>query len=464
MFEPIVYLARRRALIEGLSALGVKTGLVSFAGHGESPVNYANNAYRFRQDSSFIYYFGLQSPGLAATVDLGAGRAFLYADGSSIDDLVWTGPVPGVDELRASCGADEARPRRGFADAVAAAGDSALFLPPYRAETAVELAEALGIRPPEVALKASAILIRAVVAQREIKAPHEIAEMEKAVDTSVDMHLAVMRAAAPGVTEAALAAEACRVAAAAGGAVSFEPIATSRGDVLHNPSYDGVLARGRLFLLDAGAESAEGYAGDLTSAFPVGGRFDERQKAVYEIVLAAGRAASATIKPGTPYLKAHLAAARAVAVGLKDIGVMRGDPDEAVSAGAYACFFPHGVGHQIGLDVHDMESLGEDAVGYGELARDSRFGFKSLRMAKPLKAGMALTVEPGVYFIGGLIESWRGKGLHEAFIDYAEASRWIGFGGIRNEEDWLVTPDGGRRLGKPFDKSVRAIEGYVAKA
>lgn len=337
-------------------------------------------------------------------------------------------------------------------------------MPPYRADTAIELAESLGFRPAEARSLASIALIRAVVALRETKAPEELVEMEKAVDTTIDMHLAVLRGALPGATEAMMAATARGVAEGSGGRASFEPIATTRGDVLHNPRYDGVLASGGLFLLDAGAESAEGYAGDLTTSFPVGGSFDERQKAVYSIVLEAGSAAAAAIRPGTPYLDAHLAAARAVAAGLGSLGVMRGDPDEAVAAGAHACFFPHGVGHQVGLDVHDMESFGEDFVGYGELRRDTRFGFKSLRMAKPLRAGMAVTVEPGVYFIGGLIASWKERRLHEAFIDYAEAERWVGFGGIRNEENWLVTSSGGRRLGKAFDKSIKAIEGYSYRA
>jgi len=206
----------------------------------------------------------------------------------------------------------------------------------------------------------------------------------------------------------------------------------------------------------------EGYAGDLTSTFPIGARYDDRQKAVYEIVLKAGEACAAEMKPGVPYRQAHFAAARAIAAGLKDLGVMRGDVDEAVAAGAHACFFPHGVGHQMGLDVHDMENLGEVWVGYDGEPKSVEFGLKSLRMAKPLKAGMVLTVEPGVYFIEGLIAAWKAEGRHGAFIDYGEAERWIGFGGVRNEEDWLVVPGGARRLGRPFDKSVAAMEGYSA--
>jgi Xaa-Pro aminopeptidase len=277
------------------------------------------------------------------------------------------------------------------------------------------------------------------------------------------MHRAVIAAARPGATESEMMAEAYRVAYA-GGCPAFPAIATTKGAVLHNHGYPGRLADGGLFLLDAGAESAEGYAGDLTSTFPISGRYDARQRAVYEIVLRAGEAGSSMMRPGTSFRECHFAAARAIASGLKDLGIMKGDVAEAVAAGAHACFFPHGLGHQMGLDVHDMENLGEVWVGYDGEPKSAEFGLKSLRMAKPLKCGMVMTVEPGVYFIEGLIAAWKAEGKHSAFIDYAEAERWISVGGVRNEEDWLVTDEGARRLGGPFEKSAAAMESYKARA
>jgi len=473
MFESALYSQRRTSLAVALSRQGVRDGLVIFPGNRESPVNYADNAYRFRQDSSFLYFFGVAEPGLAGSIDLAAGRATLYADEGSLDELVWTGPRPGADDWRAMCAADAVRPRADFAAAIGEAGRDAsggsgslnpgvLFLPPYRMDTAVELGEALGLKPGEVADRASVPLIRSVVALREVKEPVELEEIGKAVDTSIDMHRAVMRAAVPGATEALMMAEAVREAYAGGGMPSFPPIATTKGAVLHNHGYSGRLEAGGLFLLDAGAETAEGYAGDLTSTFPVGAPYSERQKAIYDIVLRAGETGSSMMKPGVSFRDIHLAAARVIAAGLKDLGIMKGKIDDAVAAGAHACFFPHGLGHQMGLDVHDMESLGESWVGYDGGERSTQFGLKSLRMARPLKAGMVMTMEPGIYFIEGLIASWKSWKKHSAFIDYAEAGRWVGLGGVRNEEDWLVTETGAVRLGKSFDKSVASMESYCS--
>lgn len=467
MFEAQVYEGRRRALATALAAGGTR-GVVLFAGNGEAPMNYPDNCYRFRQDSSFLYFFGIAEPGLWATLDLDGGVSTLYVDELSEAALVWTGPRPSPAELAAASAAERYAPAASVADTVRAALASSRpvhYLPPYRAETALELSRLLGVDHAAVGPGASMALIRAVVALRELKEPREIAEIEKAVDISIGMHEAVVAAARPGMGEAELMAIAYGRALAGGGMPSFPPIATVRGDVLHNHGYAGVLREGACFLLDCGAETAEGYAGDLTSSFPVGRRFDSRQAAAYELVLAAGRAASAVMKPGVPFLEAHLAASKTLAAGLRSLGLLKGEVDEAVAAGAHALFFPHGLGHQMGLDVHDMESLGEDNVGYGEgYERSALFGYRSLRMAKPLKAGMVMTVEPGLYFIEGLIAAWKRAGRHEALINYAEAERWVGTGGFRNEEDWLVVEGGARRLGREFDKSLAAMEARRAAA
>ena len=461
MFEPSVYSARRDALVALMAARGVRQGLALFLGNRESPVNYPDNAYPFRQDSSFLYFFGLTEPDLAATLDLSTGRATLYADELSMDDLVWTGPRPNAEALGSLCGIGSVRPRASLAADVQGRSDGGpFFLPPYRAETKLELAALLSVAPDAVASAASVPLIRSVIALREIKEPREVARIELAVNTSIDMHRAVIGAARAGMPETALMAEAYRIAYA-GGLPSFPAIATTKGAILHNHGYSGTLADGGLFLLDAGAETADGYAGDLTSTFPVNGHYDSRQAAIYQLVLDAGKAGSSMLRPGLPYRDAHFAAAQVLASGLKDLGLMRGDVDEAVAAGAHACFFPHGLGHQMGLDVHDMEGLGELLVGYDGEPRSTQFGLKSLRMAKPLKTGMVMTVEPGLYFIPGLIAALKAEHRHEAFVDWTEAERWTDFGGVRNEEDWLITESGARRLGRPFDKSIKAMEGYM---
>lgn len=461
MFEAQVYESRRRALAKALAEGGAR-GVVLFAGNGETPMNYADNCYRFRQDSSFLYFFGVAEPGLRASMDLDGGVSTLYVDELSEAALVWTGPRPSPAELAAACAAEQHAPAAALAVELRKAVASSRrvhYLPPYRAETAFELSLLLGVDQAAVGPGASMALIRAVVALREIKELREIAEIEQAVDLSIGMHEAVISAARSGMSEAELMAIAYGRALAGGGMPSFQPIATVRGDVLHNHGYAGVLREGASFLLDCGAETAEGYAGDLTSSFPVGRRFDSRQGAAYELVLAAGRAASAVMEPGVPFLQAHLAASKALAAGLRSLGLLKGDVDEAVAAGAHALFFPHGIGHQMGLDVHDMESLGEDNVGYGEgYERSALFGYRSLRMAKPLKAGMIVTVEPGLYFIEGLIAAWKRAGRHAAFVNYQEAERWVGAGGFRNEEDWLVIEGGARRLGRAFDKSLSAME------
>ncbi len=458
MFEAQIYQRRRAALIGGLAARGCHEGRVLFLGNSESPMNYADNAYPFRQDSSFLYFFGLARPGLAACIELGTGHTTLFADDPSVDDLVWTGPQPAAAELAALTGADEARPRSALAAFAGRTRSAILYLPPYRADTRYELAELLGIRLADVEAQVSIPLVRAALELRECKAPEEIAEIETAVATTVQMHRAALACARPGMRESEIAARVTEIALASGGGLSFPVIATTRGATLHNHDHSRLLEAGDCFLLDCGAETARGYAGDLTTSFPVGPRFDDRRRALYEIVLAMGQAAVAAIAPGRPFRDAHAAAARAAVEGLATLGLMRGEPEEAVERGAHALFFPHGLGHQIGLDVHDMESYGEIWVGYDGAERRSDFGWKSLRLAKPLKVGMVFSVEPGLYFIPGLVARWKAERKFEAFIDYAAVENFLDVGGFRNEEDWIATETGARRLGPDFDKSLAAIE------
>ena len=362
MFSRETYGGRRTALKAKLDS-----GLILLMGNSESPMNYADNCYRFRQDSSWLYFFGLDQPDLAAVIDLDEGREIIFGDELTIDDIVWMGHLPTVADRAAQVGVTDTRPSGDLGDflqTATGAGRPIHFLPPYRPENKLRLLDLLNVAPDQAAARASLELITAVVALRSVKSDEEIIEIEKAVDTSVDMHLAAMNMARPGVREAEIAAEVERIAVAAGGAISFPVIATVHGETLHNHHHGNILESGDLFLLDAGAQTALNYAGDLSSTFPVDPQFTARQKTIYDIALAAYRAAVDTIAPGVPNLDVHLNAARIIAIGLKDLGVMKGNPDDAVAAGAHAMFFPCGVGHMMGLDVHDMEDLGEVNVGY----------------------------------------------------------------------------------------------------
>lgn len=460
MFDANTYSSRRDALLRGLASRGVREGTLLLLGNRESPMNYPDNCYIFRQDSSFLYFVGIAQAGLAAAVDLASGRATLYGDDATIDDIVWTGPLPAVAELAARSGMAASRPRAALAEDLAddLSGKRILYFPPYRADTRAELAE-LTLEPyTAVDSLASLPLIEEAIALREIKSAAEIAELDRAVAITVDMHKAALSTARAGMLESDVYGRVAEVAYASGGGLAFPVIATTKGATLHTHSHDGRLVDGGLFLLDAGAEAPSGYAGDLSTSFPISPRFDERQRAVYELVLRMHHKACSLLKPEVNFRDVHLAAAREGVLGLKDMGLMKGDADEAVNSGAYAFFFPCGTGHMLGLDVHDMEDYGEIHVGYDGSARSGLFGLKSLRLAKALKPGMTFTVEPGIYFIPELHAMWRAEGRFTQFIDYDAVKPWLDLGGMRNEENWLVTGDGARMLGPAFDKSVAGIE------
>ncbi len=463
MFDAAVHSGRRKALLGLLAARGIDEGLAVFIGNRQSPKNYADNCHDFRQDSSFLYFIGPNDPDLAAAIDLGTGKTTLYGEDAGPDDIVWTGPRPGIADIASRAGIDRTARRAELARDVACASVF-YFLPPYRQEGAAEidglvhLTSLSLLSPEELHARAILPLVRAAVALREIKSEAEILEMEHAVDISVRMHEAAMRSARPGMRECEVAAEIVRVALAAGGQTAFPVIATTRGQTLHNLDRNNVLRDGGLFLVDAGAETESGYAGDLSSTFPIGSRFDARQREIYEISLAAQRAASSLVGPGVAFRDVHFAACRSIVEGLKSIGLMHGLTEDILASGAHALFFPCGTGHQIGLDVHDMESYGEIFVGYDGEAKSPQFGLKSLRMAKTLKPGMVVTVEPGIYFIPELAERWKKDKTLSSFVDFTKFALYAPIGGIRNEENWLVTSVGGRALGPAFDKSAEAVE------
>jgi len=461
MFDRDVYRARRDGLRRRLGS-----GIALFLGNDESPMNYADNTYRFRQDSSFLYYFGLDTAGLAAIIDLDQETETLFGRELTVEDFVWTGPLPSLMDRAALTGVGcVMAPDRLEEDLkrFRQAGRTVHYLPPYRPENKLKLLAWLGVPPDRVSAEASLPFIRAVVEQRSVKSPEEIAEIEKAVDISVDMHLAALRMARPGVTEAEIAAAVHHVARAAGGDLSFPIIATVHGEVLHQHAQTETLKSGGMFLLDAGAETALHYAGDLSTTMPVDGRFSARQKDVYRIALAAHETAKAALKPGVPHLDVHLAACRTIAAGLKDLGLMKGDLDDAVRRGAHALFFPCGEGHMMGLDVHDMEDLGEVFVGYEGRPKSTQFGLKSLRLARPLRPGFVVTVEPGIYFMPQLIDQWRAENRFPEYIAYDRVETYKGFGGLRNEEDVLITPDGHRVLGRRKPLTIEEVESAVGR-
>ncbi len=456
MFQAEVYIQRRKVLCEKIGS-----GLILFWGNDESPMNYQDNTYHFRQHSSFLYYFGIDFPSLAAIIDVDNQRQIIFGDDYTIDDIVWMGVQPTIAERAKLSGIEETQSMVKLYTILKEAQASRKeihFLPPYRPENKIKLLRFLNIRPDQININASSDLVKAVISQREIKSAEEISEIEAAVDLSVDMHIAAMRLARAGMTEAQVAAKVYEVALEQDCNISFPIIATINGQTLHNHSHHNILKEGDLFLLDAGAESRLHYAGDLSSTFPVSEKFTTIQKQIYLASLKAHEAAINAISPGIRFKEVHFAACRSIAMSMKELGLMKGDVDAAVAEGAHALFFPCGTGHMMGLDVHDMEDLGEVWVGYDGESKSTQFGLKSLRLAKELRPGHVFTIEPGIYFIPQLIDLWKAEGKFNDFLNWNEIEKFRSFGGIRNEEDFLVTENGFKRLGKAKPKTIEEVE------
>ena len=446
MFETSVYKNRRARLKEK-----VKSGLVLILGNGEAPANYTDNTYKFRQDSSFLYFFGLNQPGFAGVIDIDSGDEYIFGNDVDMDDIIWMGPQPSVKDMAARVGVSKTAPFARLADCMKTAisqGRRIHFLPPYRFRNMLLLEELLGIRPALVKNYASLELIKAVVDLRSVKEPCEIEEITKACNIGYEMHTAAMRNCKPGVKEQYIAGLIEGIAASYGSMVSFPVILSQNGETLHNHDHSQILQEGRMMLTDAGAEEVSHYCSDFTRTVPVGGKFLTRQKEVYNIVLAANNKAIEIAKPGVTYQYVHLEVCKVLAQGLKDLGLMKGDVNEAVAAGAHALFMSHGLGHMMGLDVHDMEDLGQIYVGYDDETRPiDQFGTSSLRMGRRLQEGFVITDEPGCYFIPALIDQWRAQGMHKEFLNYDKIETFKDFGGIRLEDDILIIPGGSRFLG-----------------
>ena len=457
MFAKEVYWQRRKML---RNLLG--DGIILIPGNEESSMNYRANTYHFRQDSSFLYFFGIDKPGFYGVCDVDNDKDILYGNDFDIDDIIWMGEQPAVSDLAAGVGIESSASINDLGDILKKAlksGRKVHLLPPYRGDHMLALTKLMGVDDEGLTKLVSQELIAAVVKLRSIKDQYEISEIEKAVDVAWIMHTTAMKMAFPGNYERELAGAIEGIALSHGGPVSFPVILSMDGQTLHNHYHGNELHEGRMVVCDAGAETAMCYASDITRTFPVGGKFSTRQSDIYNIVLKANMETIKASIPGRTYREVHLMAARIIAGGLKELGLMKGDLDEAVALGAHALFFPHGLGHMLGLDVHDMEGLGENYVGYNEsLKRSEQFGLAYLRLGRELEPGFVVTNEPGCYFIPALIDQWKGEQKHAQFINYDQVEKYRGFGGVRIEDDVLITESGSKVLGTPIPKTVDEVE------
>lgn len=463
MFKKEVYTDRRNSLRKLIGS-----GLILLPGNNDSPMNYPANGYRFRQDSTFLYFFGLNHAGLAGVIDVDNNKDIVFGDDVEIDDIIWTGYLPTIKDNASHTGVKEAHPFSHLSVVLSEAlakKRKIHFLPPYRFDNKMLVHKLLGIVPDKQANYASDELKKAVSALRSVKDEHEIAHMDAIMDVGYQMHTTAMRMARPGVYEREIAGFIEGIALSHGGTISFPIILSRRGEILHGHDHSNKLKNGDLLLVDAGFESGMCYATDNTRTFPVGGKFSEQQKNIYNIVLKALNSSIKMIKPGLPYRDVHHHSAITIAEGLKSLGLMKGDVKDAVAHGAHAMFFPHGLGHMMGLDVHDMEDIGENFVGYDDkTVRSTQFGTAYLRLGRKLQKGFVLTVEPGIYFIPALIDKWKKEGINKNFINFNEVNKYISFGGIRLEDDILVTSSGSRQLGKKrIPVEIKELEKFIGK-
>ena len=444
MFAKEVYVRRRKVLLEKMRAAGAD-GIILFVGNAEAPAQYKDNCYKWRQDSTWLYYMGLDDPMYAAVLDIDSGEETIYADDVEIGDIIWMGPQPTIASKAALVGVEKSAPYANVDKAVAAAvkaGRKVHHVAPSRYFNTIRLTEMLGkVEPSEV-------LTKAVISMRLIKEIEEINAIDAACDLGYKMHSVARDSIRPGIIEQEIVGKMEGVALAEGWGVSFPTILTQHGETLHNHLHDKVIEPGKLMVIDAGVESNEHYASDFTRTYPTSGKFTTKQREVYQIVCDCNELAFSLVKPGITYREVHLATARKMLEGLAALNLVHGDLDEMVALGIAGLFQPHGLGHNMGLDVHDMEDLNENWVGYDpDQTRAKQLGLGSLRMARRLRPGHVITDEPGIYFIPALIEQWKREGTGKGFVNFDKLESYYDFGGIRLEDDVLVTPEGARRLG-----------------
>lgn len=463
MFSAKTYTARRATLRTKIGG-----GLILLPGNTSAPNNYPNNAYYFRQDSTFLYYFGLNLPALVGLIDTESGEEMLFGDDFTVEDIIWTGPQPTLHELGAQAGITAAFPLVELADRLRKAiaqGRRIHYLPPYRGETKLQLSELLGIAPALLHDYKSVDLMLAVAEMRETKSAEEIEEMERAFRIGCRMHTLAMKMCRPGVVEREIAGAIEGVAKSMGSGLSFPSIVSQHGETLHNLCADGVLESGRLLLCDAGAETMDNYCSDHTRTYPVSGKFTARQREIYEIVLAAHDHVARIVRPGMMYADVHNAACLKLAEGLIAVGLVDGSASDVVASGAMTLFMPHGLGHGLGMDVHDCEAMGERSFDFSAIAeRAAASGTCIYRKAWRLRPGTVMTDEPGLYFIPALIDQCRAEGLYRGIVDYDALDAYRDFGGIRIEDDLLLTDDGCRMLGdERIPLTIDELEAAVGK-
>ncbi len=461
MFEKSVYIERRNKLREA-----IESGLILFLGNHQALINFASNNYHFRQDSNILYFFGLNQPDLAAIIDVDEGKDIVFGDDPGLDEVIWTGFQKPLAKQAQKIGIETCCPYSKLEKIIHSAilkGRKVHFLPWLRADTKLEMHRLFGIDGLKSDHDRSLEFIKEIVRLRSIKEDCEMVEIMKAIGISEKMNMVAMRNAIPGMFERDIYAAMVACAYASGSTVSFPGIVTQKSQILHCLTHNELLVEGRMLLSDTGAETSMGYASDITRIIPIDGKFNSSQKEIYQIVLDANDQVIQKAAPGISFKSLHLLASKIIVKGLIGIGVMKGDCNEAVKTGAHALFFPHGLGHQMGLDAHDMESLGEDYVGYDEsIRRSDQFGLNHLRFAKKLKPGHVLTVEPGCYFIPDLIEQWRSDNKFSEFINYNKVDAFKDFGGIRIEDDIFITEDGCINLSNNIPKTIQEIESRMA--
>ena len=464
MFDTATYIRRRNELKKL-----VKEGIIILFGNNESPANFPNNGYYpFRQDSSFLYYFGLQRDGLVGIIDIDNDKDILVGNDIDIEDIVWYGSVESMTEMMQRCGAQETLPMK----ALKTIYNEALskhrkihFLPPYRHDIKIQVFDLLGVHPIQQKEAASMELIKAVVKMRSVKEQQEIEELERAAVIGYMMHTTAMRLTKPGVTEKFVSGQVDGIAHSYGAMVSFPTIYTQHGEILHGAPSMNKLEEGRLVLCDAGGETLNNYCSDNTRTMPVNGKFTQRQLEIYSIVEACHDYTLELAKPGVKYADVHFAVCRLMFDRLKELGLAKGNTEEAVRAGAHAMFLPHGLGHMMGMDVHDMENLDQINVGFDEETRPNleQFGTNCLRMGRRLEEGFVVTDEPGIYFIPALIDEWKARKHCAEFLNFDKLETYKDFGGIRIEDDVLITKDGCRFIGKDrIPYHPKDVEAFMA--
>lgn len=464
LFSQQTYIERRDVLRKRIG-----TGLILLMGNNYSPMNYPSNVYRFRQDSCFLYYFAQHRDGLVGVIDADEGKEYLLGNDIDIEDIVWTGRVPSVAEMAEEAGVAHSAPLSTLKELIETAqrqGRKVHFLPPYRHDIQIQLMDLLGVHPHQQRAQASVELIKAIIDQRAVKTAEEIAEIERACAIGYEMHTTAMRLCQAGTTEQQIAGILNGIASSRGCITSFPSIVTMHGEILHGDPSPRPLEAGRLMLCDAGAETNENYCSDHTRTTPISGKFDSRQRDIYDIVVDCHDHALQLAKPGVKWWDVHFGVCRLMVDRLKEIGLMKGDTEEALRQGAHAMFMPHGLGHMMGLDVHDMEGLGQQYVGFDDEVRPNteQFGTCNLRCGRRLQEGWVMTDEPGIYFIPALIDDWKAKGLHQDFLNYNLLETYKDFGGIRIEDDILITQDGCRFLGKErIPYHAQDVEAYLAR-